>query len=70
MEVIEYARFQITSVEFRSLSRSLIFFEPPDISKQKSFPSPQLTTVILVIPDFSKYLFFFNQFSFPLEVGK
>ena len=50
--------FKIATVESRSLSRSLIFFESPDNSKQKSFPSSQSNTVILVIPDFSKYLIF------------
>ena len=40
------------------------FFEPPDNSKQKSFPSPLSDTVILVNPDLSKYPIFRTNFRF------
>ena len=44
------------------------FFEPPDNSYQKSFPSPESNTVIL--PQFLELYDFSNQFSFPLEIQK
>ena len=39
---------KITAVESRSLDPQ--FFEPPDNSKQKSFPFPESNIVILVAP--------------------
>ena len=59
---------KITTVESRSLD--LYFFKPPDNSKQKSFPSPQSNTVVLVIPDFSKYPIFRTNFCFPWRFEK
>ena len=55
----------MTTVESRSL-------EPraPDNSKQKSFPSPQSNTVILVTSDFSKYSIFRTNFRFPWRFEK
>ena len=55
--------FKITTVESRSL-------EPPDNSKQKSFPSPQSNTVLLFTSDFSKYLIFRTNFRFPWRFEK
>ena len=46
------------------------FFEPPDNSKQKSFPSPSSDTVILVTPDLSKYPIFRTNFRFHLRFEK
>ena len=49
------------------------FFKPPDNSKQKSFPSPQSNTVILVTtyPWFLGLSDFSNQFfRFPLRIEK
>ena len=57
--------FKIYTVESRSLEPSFFRTEPPDNSRQKSFPSPQSNIVILVTPDFSKYRVFRTNFRFP-----
>ena len=45
-------------------------FRPPDNAKRKSLSSPQSNTVILVTPDFSKYLIFWTNVRFPLKFEK
>ena len=55
--------FKISTVESRSL-------EPPDSSKQKSFPSPRSNNVILVTSDFSKYPIFRTNFRLPWRFEK
>ena len=62
--------FKISTVECRSLESSFFRTEPPDNSRQRSFPSPQSNTAILVTPDFSKYRFFRTSFLFPWRFEK
>ena len=59
---------EITTVEARFFEPSS--FRPPDNAKRKSFPSPQSNTVILVTPDFSKYLIFWTNVRFPPKFEK
>ena len=63
-------RFNWNNYSWIPTSWTLIFFEPPDNSKQKPFPSPSSNTVILVTPDFSKYPIFRANFRFPLRLEK
>ena len=60
LQVFDFTRQSIEVIEYADPH----FFEPPDNSQRKSFPSPQSNTVILVTPDFSKYPIFRSNFRF------
>ena len=62
--------FEISTFESRYLEASFFRTEPPDNSRQKSFPPPQSNIVTLVTPDFSKYRVFRTNFRFPEKFEK
>ena len=65
-----FNKFQLKLLQLNTALLNPHFFEPPDNSKQKSFPSPSSDTVILVTPDFSKYPIFRTNFRFTLRFEK
>ena len=67
---IQEPRFLYAGFYCTKPSRTLIFFEPSDNSRQKLFPLTQSNTLILVTPDFSKYPIFRTNFRFPLRFEK